>query len=162
MNPLTFVVIRTMAVNQGIDTSDANRIGLVGSIPRSPIMGIVLGSAMISNDQPVPVAAAPAPIPTPTPTPSLTGIATSPSLPAPGTTSYLQVDKVIHLHTLTGAQVMKIAQDLGFQVVFDKEASEPHWVVEEQWPAAGHPVPQDKVIKVRLVPHAPTGKKSSS
>lgn len=158
MNPLTYVVIRAMAVSQGIDTSDANRIGLVGSIPRSPIMGMVLGAAMISNDQPAPVV----PNPTTGAVGSVSSVSPSPSLPAPGTLGNLQVDKMIHLHSFTGAQVMKIAQDMGFQLVFDKEASEPNWVVEEQWPAAGHPLPQDKVIKVRLVPHTPSGKKSGT
>jgi hypothetical protein len=51
INPFTFLIGRTLALNQGASASAATSDGLIGSLIRPPVVGIVLASAIARSQE---------------------------------------------------------------------------------------------------------------
>jgi hypothetical protein len=126
INPFWFLIDRSFAQGRGASVADANRAGLIGSVLRPPVLGLLVASATTRSAAAIPGGGVPKPLP---PVPAM----------ALGMPSF---------HGLNKGQAEKLAEALNLTLEF--EGGHITGVVEWQEPGIFKPPAADGVVKVRL------------
>jgi hypothetical protein len=131
INPFMFLIDRSIAQGRGASVADANRAGLIGSVLRPPILGILVASAITGNTTPPPAAIPGRGVPKP--------------LPLPGPVMALGMPS---FHGLHKGQAEKLAKALN--LTLEVEGGHNTGIVEWQEPGIFAQADPGGVLKVRL------------
>ena len=151
INPITFLLSRTIAENRGVSDAEANRLGFVGSVMRPPILGVVLASAIASNE-----AASQATTSSSTGQGGSGGTGKgsgggsiqSPSQQSPLPISLLPSTGMPSFHAMDKSQAELWATNFGLKVQF--EGAHTSGKIDWQEPAIGKAAPSDGVVRLRF------------